>query len=147
MRRRLLWLLLAAILLAAFLREGVRPGSAPDPGAASGGLWEDILPVHFPLLLPLLLTLGLVLVLFLFSVDYSWPRPPSGDLEYLLERKQRMVRGSGARARRCASAGPPAETGPSAPPPAADVLGQLVQRKRLGAWSWHTHAGAKEHPR
>jgi hypothetical protein len=78
------------------------------------------------------------------NLESSVPRDSAGDLERLVELKERIVHRPRARRIRESAARtsrgtpvPSEERGESlaAPAPPGDVLGQLVQLKRRGAWT------------
>jgi hypothetical protein len=144
MRSRSLWLLVPAGLLAALLVKVAWPGPASRWFVPLTALWDRLTPTSGPLLAVALVPLALVLVLLVLNLESYPPRDSTGDLQRLLELKERIVhrprprriRESATRtSRRTPAAG--GETGviPAATP--GQVLDQLLQLKRQGAWTPH----------
>ena len=146
MRSRLLWLLMSAVLLAALLVKVARSGDAARWFASLAALWPSLALTPGPLFIMALVPLAVVLVLLVLCLDGTPPRDSAGDLERLVELKERIahrprprrIRESAARtSRRTSAAGGGTGEGLAAPAPAGDVLEHLLQLKRRGVWTPH----------
>ncbi|HJT77627.1 MAG TPA: hypothetical protein VJ739_10545 [Gemmataceae bacterium] len=148
MRLRVFLLLRAASVPVVFL-GGSRPGAA----AAWVGPWEGLIQACCLLLVPLLFVMAVVLVILLLSLDFTRPRPPSGELEHLLGRKARLfhlacrVRGSWRPAPcQAVKPAPSVHVRPAPLVPPGGALETLVRLKRRGAWAPRSPGGAGEGP-
>lgn len=93
MRCEVSWLLLAGTAPAIVLGASVRRAAGGAALGATPGL--DLVEACGPVFAALLVTAALMLVILLFSLEYSRPRPPAGDVEHLLGRKQLFTRLAG----------------------------------------------------
>lgn len=129
--------LLVAISLPVLFVSGMR--RAATLGAGS---WQGPMEDYGYLFAPLLFVAAVVFVIVLFSLDFAKPRPPTGELEHLLGRKQHLfhlagrVRGSWTPAP-CQAVKPAGSVHVSPTPlvPPGNALETLVRLKRRGAWA------------